>query len=583
MSSPRVSVVVPCYNHGAYVERCLAAIDAQDYPDLEVIVVDDGSRDDSWARINAHRWRPGISVHPVRLENRGAHAALNHGLDLATGDFIALCNSDDYFAPARLRTLVERTQDAGARFAFSGVRFVDDAGTDVSEKVPYARDLVRRQAEIAGYPTPGFAIVLTNVAISTGNFFFARSLLEEIGYFRPYRYCHDWDFLLRALLVTEPLYVPEVLYWYRLHGQNSFTALDSAAAWECPELMRRFMRGTIAERHANRLAPSPRNWPGYFEYFVEEHHYQPYLVGWDGVDGVAYRPEPARVPLTSPEPHARFATLADPEWLEILVRSLDERTIDGVEMPAFPDEAIQVMFTSWKRRAALEEAYAFFRIVKAACERHGRPMRGDTQLLDFGVGWGRIARLFLKDIAGRNVFGVDVTASILEECRRLMPYGTYSLVTQGERLPFPDARFDVITAFSVFSHLSPEAHYHWLGELHRVLGRGGTLVFTTLPRVFLDRCVACAANPQLDDSHIGELVLARYPDWETRLRAFPDDEYLYLPTGGGFDALAPQHYGWAMVPKGYMAEHWSNEFEITEHVDDPARLAQAYFVLRKRG
>ncbi|HJQ85267.1 MAG TPA: glycosyltransferase [Candidatus Binatia bacterium] len=293
----KISVVVPCYNHERYVASCLAAIDAQDHGEVEVVIVDDGSRDGSWDVISGFRWSRHREVRAVRTENRGAHAAINHGIALSTGAYVAICNSDDRFAPRRLSMLAAALGSSSSRFAFSGVRYIDEHDADVSDRVPFALDLQRKQREIATYPTVGFALVLTNVAISTGNFFFARSLVDDVGWFRPYRYVHDWDFALRALLFTEPVYVPEPLYFYRLHPTNSFTTLEleSVAATECPELMRRFMRATITGRWPNRDAPSPRNWPGYFEFFVREHWYQPYLVQWDGLDDVVYRPDSSAV------------------------------------------------------------------------------------------------------------------------------------------------------------------------------------------------------------------------------------------------------------------------------------------------
>jgi hypothetical protein len=143
----------------------------------------------------------------------------------------------------------------------------------------------------------GFALTLTNVAISTGNFFFRRSLYREVGEFRPYKLCHDWDFILRCLLCTEPVYVPEPLYGYRLHTANSFSSLMStAAAVECPELMRRFMLAATTRFTRNRLCPSPTNWPQLFEAFIQEHHYEPYLAGWEAIDEPFYLA--SRVALT---------------------------------------------------------------------------------------------------------------------------------------------------------------------------------------------------------------------------------------------------------------------------------------------
>ncbi len=278
-----LSVVVPCFNHERYVEECLRSIDAQDV-DLEVLLVDDGSTDETWDRISCFDWTPGRHVRALRTPNRGAHAALNTGLSLASGHYVALCNSDDRYGPGRLKTLVNALVREQARFAFSGVRFVDAQGEDISAAWPYAKELVARQAAITRFASVGFALVPSNVTISTGNFVFERSLLDEVGYFRPYRYVHDWDFVLRTLLVTEPLYVPQPLYDYRLHPQNSFLALEQDAARECPELMRRFLKAAHAREPKNRLCPSPSRWPFYFESFLEEHRYQPYLAAWDQVD-----------------------------------------------------------------------------------------------------------------------------------------------------------------------------------------------------------------------------------------------------------------------------------------------------------
>jgi glycosyltransferase involved in cell wall biosynthesis len=287
-----VSVVVPCYNHARWVPRCLAAIDAQDHDDVEVIVVDDGSTDGSWEAIASHPWTPRRRVRNVRAPHLGAHAALNRGLALATGDWVTICNVDDRFAPRRLSSLLHRLRATGARFAFTGVRFVDDRDADVTATLPFAAELHRRQQAIGTHPSVGFAILLSNVAISTGNFFFARTLLDDVGFFRPYRYVHDWDFLLRVVLVTEPAWIPEPHYFYRFHEDNTFRSLGGLDAIECPEVLRRYLGAAIRSRPANRLAPSPSNWPVYFETFLDEHDWlRAYLPGPDDpAEEVAYRP-----------------------------------------------------------------------------------------------------------------------------------------------------------------------------------------------------------------------------------------------------------------------------------------------------
>jgi glycosyltransferase involved in cell wall biosynthesis len=287
----RVSVVVPVFNHERYVSECLRSIDQQHCDDLEIIVIDDGSTDDSWKRIDAFVSSARRAVVKLRTPNRGAHAAINEGLARATGDWLTLCNSDDIFLPGRLATLADtvRAQPA-CELAFTGVRYLDPSSRDVSESDRYARDLRSKQNAISEFPSVGFALTLTNVAISTGNFFFSRALWREAGDFRPYKLCHDWDFILRCLLLTEPVFVPAPLYGYRLHAANSFSSLMStAAAVECPELMRRFLCAACTRPTRNRLCPSPRNWPQLFEAFIAEHRYEPYMAAWDSVDEPVYR------------------------------------------------------------------------------------------------------------------------------------------------------------------------------------------------------------------------------------------------------------------------------------------------------
>lgn len=280
----------------------------------------------------------------------------------------------------------------------------------------------------------------------------------------------------------------------------------------------------------------------------------------------------------------RFRGIPDADWLKLLKRSIHEPVIDGVSFPGFPDEGTQVLFTSHKWDAALDEAYAFFQIAKSAAARAGRPLGPQTRYLDFGVGWGRIARLFLKDLDAANIEGVDVTPEILVECQRIMPVGRYTLCRPRGTLEFAEERFDLVTAFSVFSHLSADNGKHWLRELHRVMKPGALLVVTTLSRNFLAICRDVSANPESSDWARGMAasVTQAYPDWKTRLAQWPDDELLFLSSGGGFDTMGPADYGWAMVPEGYARKQWKEWFEVVEFRDDPKVLPQAHLTLRRR-
>lgn len=124
----KVSVVIPSYNHAAYISETIASILSQSEPPYEVIVVDDGSRDDSRRIIESF---PEDRVRRVFFPaNRGACEALNHGIGMVRGDFIASCSSDDSWAPDKLRiqkAFLAASPEIGV--VFSNAATIDEAGT----------------------------------------------------------------------------------------------------------------------------------------------------------------------------------------------------------------------------------------------------------------------------------------------------------------------------------------------------------------------------------------------------------------------------------------------------------------------
>ncbi len=240
-SGPRVSVVMPAYNHQRYVAAALDSVIAQTHANLEIIVVDDGSTDATGAILDDYAARCGS--HPltvVHQANAGAHEALNHGLALARGEIVALMNSDDLYAPDRLERVIEQMDRRGAGLGFSVTRFIDDEGRDVGSTDPYVKQLSKAIADATKAPDPLYVLVYNNIAISTGNFVFRRELLERTGGFCAMQVCHDWDFLLAASYVAPLAMVDAPLYLYRLHGTNTFARARVQAAFELEQLLSGF-------------------------------------------------------------------------------------------------------------------------------------------------------------------------------------------------------------------------------------------------------------------------------------------------------------------------------------------------------
>jgi glycosyltransferase involved in cell wall biosynthesis len=103
---PTVSVIIPTYNRGALLVEAVESALAQRRPPDEILVVDDGSRDDTAARMAAY----GERVRYVRQANAGPSAARNHGFRLARGEYLALLDSDDLWTPDRLERQLEVLQ-----------------------------------------------------------------------------------------------------------------------------------------------------------------------------------------------------------------------------------------------------------------------------------------------------------------------------------------------------------------------------------------------------------------------------------------------------------------------------------------
>jgi SAM-dependent methyltransferase len=275
---------------------------------------------------------------------------------------------------------------------------------------------------------------------------------------------------------------------------------------------------------------------------------------------------------------ALFGLKDDAEWLELLIRSVREPVINGVEMPRFPHARIQSMFVGSADEHALREGYNFYVYVKGYADALGKTLYSKTQLLDFGSGWGRYARFFWNDIDEDSIFGVDVDPDMVSLCRALGVPGRFDRIEPRGVLPFPDQTFDVITAYSVFSHLSEPVAAHWMAELSRVAKPGCVFAYTTEPRRFLD----FIQDIPPDSTSAWHRALANFQSAVPGLRArFDEGKFCYLPTSGGEHREADA-YGDAIVPQDYIIENWEKYFHLVRYIDDPACFWQAFVVTQRQ-
>lgn len=268
---PLISVIMPVYNHENYVKQALHSILNQTYPNLEIIIIDDGSKDQSCAVIETvlKEWKDPENtkreIHFIKQENKGAHVTINSGLAMAQGAWLTILNSDDYYRLDRLSILYQQTTLSQAEISFTYVVGVDEKDQLLPTTHWWTRWYEQTRVDLFGLaPTVGFILLEHNFAVSTGNLFFSRQLYNQVGSFKNLKLAHDYDFILRALLLTEPLLIREDLYFYRIHAHNTQHQVSHLAQQERGEIYADYLCSMYQHPPKNRKAPCHWYWPTEF-------------------------------------------------------------------------------------------------------------------------------------------------------------------------------------------------------------------------------------------------------------------------------------------------------------------------------
>lgn len=232
-----------------------------------------------------------------------------------------------------------------------------------------------------------------------------------------------------------------------------------------------------------------------------------------------------------------------------------------------PPKAFQEQFVGASFQDAYDQAGRFLNYVVQF-------VQSPRRVLDFGCGWGRMLRLLARKMPDIELHGCDTQARALESIRRSL--ANVYLTPCGAMPPsrYGAETFDLIYAFSVYSHLSPEAHNAWAQEFARLLVPGGYAVITTQGLKFLQMCKEFrdGTKPITHQWHQSLAVSFAEPDCGDRYLA---GEFLYSAT-----SPANPSYGEAMVPRQYFERHWGDLG--LELIDWNEETGQNWGVLRKK-
>jgi glycosyltransferase involved in cell wall biosynthesis len=225
-----VSVIIPSYNHAEYLPYAIGSVLTQSYQNIELIVIDDGSIDFS---VNYLKEFDDPRYSFVCQENQGAHAAINRGLQMASGEYLTILNSDDVFHPNRIQNLIAEFQnDSEVELLSTWIEVIDATGKQLAIKQGWhnLEPWPIAHPELSFKQTDDFFLnlLMGNFVATTSNIMMRRALYNKIGGMRHLRFAHDWDFLLRAAAGARCKLVPEPLIKYRVHDSNT---ISSDRAW----------------------------------------------------------------------------------------------------------------------------------------------------------------------------------------------------------------------------------------------------------------------------------------------------------------------------------------------------------------
>lgn len=219
--SPIVTVVIPAYNHAQYIKQALQSVIDQTYSNIELIVLDDGSSDDTYRiAIEFRDLHPEVDITVLTKPNEGVCKTLNMGISMAHGDYICFLASDDFWRNDKIEKQIdfmENNQNIGLVFSDATFVYNKDISSDLWSmyKLGYQKYFTDGSSNIDLYTK-----LMIELFIPALTVLLRANSLQKIGKFDEKLPYEDLDMWLRFSLQSKIGYINEPLAFYRMHGNN---------------------------------------------------------------------------------------------------------------------------------------------------------------------------------------------------------------------------------------------------------------------------------------------------------------------------------------------------------------------------
>jgi len=208
-TQPEVSIIIPSLNQGKYIKNTIDSVLSQSYPNIEVLVVDGGSTDETKNILETYSGK----IRWISEKDHGQTEAINKGLRLTNGEICGYINSDDVFFPDAIAMSVQAIVKNNALWVTGDYQIIDNQGKSIQHFVEFYKRFLRLFSSRT-------MLSLQNYIVQPSTFW-RRELIEKIGYFdESLSLVMDYDYWMRAIKIEKPVIIHSKLSSFRIHNES---------------------------------------------------------------------------------------------------------------------------------------------------------------------------------------------------------------------------------------------------------------------------------------------------------------------------------------------------------------------------